>query len=127
MSGSTATSTLRTESLTGAHWIGIVAATISAMVHLVLGVGFLPHWMGIAFLAATAGFLGGVWFVVTDRHRRRVYLLGVPFTAGQIGFWYALNDVDLLAPATIDPVHALDKIAQVVLLIVLVGLYRRES
>lgn len=111
--------------LTPLHWVGVVAALVSAAVHLVLGIGFLPHWMGIAFLVATAGFLAGVWLVATGRQRRRVYLLGIPFTAGQIGFWYLANrpgGLDALGPAEI-----IDKVAQIVLILALVALYVREA
>mgnify|MGYP005847529851 CR=1 FL=1 len=120
-----ATTEFDVAALTPVHWIGVVAAFVSAAVHLVLGIGFLPHWMGAAFLVATAGFLAGIWLVVTGRQRRRVYLLGVPFTAGQIGFWYLANrpgSLDALGPAEI-----VDKVAQVVLVIVLVVLYLRDA
>ena len=118
------TETLRSETLTPLHWAGIALALVTAGVHLVLGVGFLPHWMGAAFLAATAGFLAGVWLVVTDRRRRLVYLLGIPFTVAQIVLWYALNrpeGLDALGAAEV-----VDKVAQVALIVVLVLLYARE-
>ena len=118
------TETLRSETLTPLHWAGIALALVTAAVHLVLGVGFLPHWMGAAFLAATAGFLAGVWLVVTDRRRRLVYLLGIPFTVAQIVLWYALNrpeGLDALGAAEV-----VDKVAQAALIVVLVLLYARE-
>ena len=119
------TGTLRTAELTPLHWAGIVAALVSAAVHLILGIGFLPHWMGIAFLIATAGFVVGAWLVLTGRMRRRIYLLGIPFTAGQIVFWYLVNrpeSLDALGSAEI-----IDKIAQVVLVLVLGALYLRDT
>ncbi|GAA0520689.1 hypothetical protein SAMN04488066_12113 [Halorubrum aquaticum] len=136
-SSSTADGAGRTDSLASTHWVGVAAAAVSALVHLVLGVGFLGDFletgltvslaMGVAFLVASAGFLLGVWFVVTDRFRPTVYLLGIPFTAGQIVFWYALNSPGLPAPPGISPISAADKLAQVVLIAVLVVLYRQES
>lgn len=111
--------------LTPLHWAGIVTALVSAAVHLLLGIGFLPHWMGIAFLLATAGFVVGTWLVIADRMRRRVYLLGIPFTAGQIVFWYLVNrpeSLDALGLAEI-----IDKIAQIVLVLVLGALYLRDT
>ncbi|WP_066411869.1 DUF7475 family protein [Halorubrum aethiopicum] len=127
----------RMGSLTSTHWVGIAAAVVSALVHLALGVGFLGDFletglgvslaMGVSFLVATAGFSVGVWFVLTDRFRPTVYLLGIPFTAGQIVLWYALNSPGLPAPPAINPMSAADKLAQVVLIAVLVVLYRRES
>lgn len=136
-STSTASATVRTDALTGTHWVGIVAALVSAVVHLVLGVAFLGDYasqgatisltMGLAFLVATAGFLAGVWLVVTDRYRTTMYLLGIPFTAGQIVFWYVFNSPGLPAPPSISPLSAADKTAQVALIAVLAALYSRES
>ncbi|SMO39097.1 DUF7475 family protein [Halorubrum cibi] len=127
----------RIGSLTSTHWVGVAAAVASALVHLVLGMGFLGDFletgltvslaMGVSFLVAFAGFLIGVWFVLTDRFRPTVYLLGIPFTAGQIVLWYAFNSPGLPAPPAINPLSAADKLAQVVLIGVLVVLYRRES
>ncbi|OYR59557.1 hypothetical protein DJ70_00050 [Halorubrum halodurans] len=127
----------RTDSFTAAHWVGIAAAVVSALVHLALGIRFLADFldagltvslaMGVAFLLATAGFLLGVWLVFSGRFLPTVYLLGIPFTAGQIVLWYALNSPGLPAPPSINPISAADKLAQIVLIAVLVSLYRRES
>ena len=116
---------LELQSLTGVHWLAILMALVSAIVHLVLGIGFLPHWMGVLFVLATVGFVVGVGLVLLDYHRRLVYLLGIPFTGGQVVLWYALNQ-----PGSIDALGAaevIDKIAQVVLILALVVLYRRDS
>lgn len=110
-------------SLTSLHWIAITMALVSALIHLVLGIGFLPHWMGFAFLLASGGFIGGVVLVLLDYRRKLLYLLGIPYTAAQIVLWYALNQ-----PAGLGDIpesHAMDKIAQVILILSLVVLYRR--
>lgn len=107
-------------SVTLLHWIGIVAATVTAGVHLYLGVQ-IGGGFGAAFLVATAGFLGGIGAVLFDYRRRLVYLLGIPFTAGQVVMWYAFNDVP-----PVPPVELVDKLAQVVLIVVLVALLQRE-
>ncbi|MDQ2049112.1 hypothetical protein RBH26_01310 [Natronolimnohabitans sp. A-GB9] len=115
---------LALESLSVLHWIGIGLALVTALVHLLLGIGFLPHWMGAAFLVATAGFCLGIAFVLIDYRRRTVYLLGIPFTAAQIVLWYVVNQ-----PASVGDLSvagAVDKVAQALLLVVLVVLYRRE-
>ncbi|MXV63717.1 hypothetical protein GS429_16955 [Natronorubrum sp. JWXQ-INN-674] len=112
------------EPLSTRHWVGIGLAVVTAAVHLVLGLGFLPHWMGGAFLVATAGFGLGVVLVVLDYRRRLVYLLGIPFTGAQVVLWYVLN-----RPAGVGDLsglEAVDKIAQALLLVALVVLYRRE-
>lgn len=117
------TDRLALESLTPLHWIAVALALVSAIVHLVLGVGFLPHWMGGAFLVATAGFLVGAGLVLVDVGRRLVYLLGIPFTGAQIALWYVVNEPDSLA--AISSAEAIDKVAQILLVIALVVLYRR--
>jgi len=109
------------DALTPLHWVGIAAAAVTGGYHLVsavqIGGGF-----GAAFVVATAGFALGIAAVLVGYRRRAVYLLGIPFTAGQIVLWYLLNDVP-----PIPPTHALDKTAQVVLIAVLVVLLRREA
>ncbi len=116
---------LALESLTPLHWLAIAMAVVSALVHLVLGIGFLPHWMGVLFVLATGGFIGGIVLVVLEYRRRLVYLAGIPFTAVQIVGWYVVNQPDSLAALT--AVDVIDKVAQVVLIVALVALLVRES
>jgi uncharacterized membrane protein YagU involved in acid resistance len=113
-------------SLGSLHWVGIVAALVSAAVHLLLGVRMLPSGMGISFVLAGLGFLGAIGLVVLDYRRRTVYAVGVPFTLVQIALWYYVNFVVLgkSFPADIGTLGAVDKLAQVVLLAVLVALLR---
>ena len=59
--------------------------------------------------------------------RRLLYAVGVPFVAVQIATWYWLNygaTGDSLAG--VSPVETVDKVAQAVLVVLLVYLYRRE-
>ncbi|TKX75152.1 hypothetical protein EXE46_04615 [Halorubrum sp. GN11_10-6_MGM] len=109
------------ESLTPLHWIGILAAAVTGIAHVALGVQFGGTWMVLFFLA-TLGFGAGVAAVVANYRRRLVYALGIPFTAGQIVMWYVLNDVPPIPTS-----HAIDKVAQVVLIAVLAVLLSRES
>lgn len=112
-------STLKSESLTPLHWIGIVLAAITGLVHLWLGFAFVADPLGWAFLIAAAGFFLGIVGVLVDYRRKLLYLLGIPFTAGQIPSWYVANAPDL------SPVGIGDKVVQVALIVVLVALYRR--
>lgn len=112
------------ESLTPLHWLAVALALVSAAVHLVLGVGFLPHPMGVAFLLATAGFVVGVVLVLSNRRRRLVYLAGLPFVGIQILLWYLVNRPTALAD--LSAAGAIDKVAQVALIVALAVLYRRE-
>ncbi|MFA9515716.1 hypothetical protein ACERIT_00600 [Halopenitus sp. H-Gu1] len=113
------------DSLTPLHWFGIALALSSALVHLVLGVGFLPHPMGVAFLLATGGFLGAIYLLAVGYRRRLLYLTGIPYVGVQIVLWYAFNRPAGLAD--VPAVHFLDKIVQAALIVVLVVLYRREA
>lgn len=115
---------LRTEDLTPLHWAGIAMAAVSAAVHLYLAV-VIPGVLGISFAGATVGFLAGIGAVLVGFRRRLTYLLGVPFTAGQVVLWYVLNDQPGLAE--LGTVDVIDKVAQVVLIVVLIVLYSRES
>ncbi|MXR50241.1 hypothetical protein GRX03_01270 [Halovenus sp. WSH3] len=112
--------------LTGIHWIGICAALVSAGVHLLLGVRMLSSGLGISFVLAGLGFVGAVGLVVVGYRRRAVYAVGVPFVLVQIVLWFALNFLGgpKSFPGDIGTLGAVDKLAQVVLLGVLVVLLR---
>jgi succinate dehydrogenase/fumarate reductase cytochrome b subunit len=121
-----AQSTLRIDSLTGIHWVGVVAALVTAAVHLLLGVRMLPSPMGISFVLAGLGFLGAIGLVLVDYRRRTVSAVGIPFTLVQIVLWYVVNFTggSKSFPADVGTLGAVDKVAQVVLLVVLVVLLR---
>ena len=111
------------------HWVGILAALVSAGVHLLLGVRMFPSGMGISFILAGIGFVGAVVLVILNVRRRVVYALGIPFTLGQIVLWYLVNFTggEKSIPGDIGTLGAIDKIAQVVLIAVIVVLLWDES
>ena len=109
------------ESLTALHWLGILLAVVTGVLHLYLGVSFVTEPLGWSFLAAGIGFFVGAGAVVREYRRRIMYLLGIPFTGGQIVAWYLVN-----AP-NFSPLGIGDKVVQVILIVVLVVLYSRES
>lgn len=121
---------LSTESLSGLHWVGILAALVSAAIHLLLGVRMSlrtsPSGMSIAFILAGLGFIGAVVLVLLNYRRRTVYAVGIPFTLLQIVLWYYANFAagPKSFPADIGTLGAIDKLAQVVLIAVLVVLLR---
>ncbi len=117
--------TLALGSLTPLHWLGIAMALVSAVVHLVLGIGFLPHYMGVLFLLATGGFVGAVVLVLIDYRRRLIYLVGIPFTLVQVVAWYQVVQPD--SPGALGTADVIDKVAQVILIAVLILLSVRES
>jgi succinate dehydrogenase/fumarate reductase cytochrome b subunit len=117
---------LQTESLTGVVWVGIAAAAVTALVHLYLGVRLVPSGLGISFVLAGLGFLGAIALVLAGYRRSTVYLVGIPYTLLQIVLWYFINfgDGSKSFPGDVGTLGAVDKIAQVVLLVVLVQLLR---
>ena len=118
------TDRIDTSSLTWMHWLAGALALISGIIHLVLGVRFIEDPTGIPFILAGLGFIGGVILGLFDYRRRLLYLVGVVFVAAQIVAYYFIN---YLNQPAISPVEAIDKVAQVVLIVLLVVLYRRES
>lgn len=124
--GTTKTGSPGIASLDGLHWVGIVAALVSAAVHLLLGVRMLPSGIGISFVLAGLGFLGAIALILLDYRPRTVYAVGIPFTLVQIALWYYINFVSFgkSFPADVGTLGAVDKVAQLVLLAVLVVLLR---
>ena len=120
------TAALDAESLGVVHWVGILAAVVSGLIHLRLGVGQLPSGLGVSFVLAGLGFLGAVGLVFLNYRRRLVYAVGIPFTLVQVAAWSYLNFAagSKAFPADIGTLGAVDKVAQVVLLAVLVVLLR---
>lgn len=119
---------LDTESLTPLHWTAFALAIISGVVHLALVVvGPVPPTssFGILFILAFGGFVGGVGLVAINYRRKLIYLLGLPYTGSQIVMWYLANQP--AGPGDLSPFEWVDKIAQVLLLVVLVMLYLNEE
>lgn len=122
MSTQTATSSMfDLESLGPLHWLGILLAIVTGVLHLYLGINFVTEPLGWSFLAAGIGFFAGALAVLVDYRRAVIYLLGIPFTGGQIVAWYVVNapDFSMLGIG--------DKVVQVILIVVLAVLYSRES
>lgn len=117
-------SRIDTSSLTTLHYVGIALAALSGVIHLVLGVASLPTAFGVSFLVAAAGFAVGIAMVALNVRRRLAYLVGIPFVLGQIVIYgvtvaQGLNELS--------PVAVGDKLAQLVLVGVLVVLLRRDG
>lgn len=113
---------LETGSLTAMHWLAIGLAGLSGAIHLLLAAIVPIPILRASFLLAAAGFLAGIGLVLLDYRRSLVYLLGIPFTGGQIVLWYLVVGP---TPATLAVLDAIDKLAQVVLIGLLALLYAR--
>lgn len=114
-----------TASLTRLHWIGIVLAAITGVLHFALGIVFVMNEvtpLSVGFVVAGIGFFVGIAAILTDTRRRELYILGIPFTAGQIVLWYVNN-----RPIGADDATGIaDKIVQLAFIVVLVLLLQRE-
>jgi hypothetical protein len=119
---------LATDSLGTLHYVGVVLAVLSGVVHLVVGVMFFPGLQPVSFLLAGLGFFGGVALLLVGYRRRLLYAVGIPFTGVQIVLWYYLNYLTTGASVTTaSPVEVIDKVAQAALVVVLAVLLRRSA
>lgn len=115
------------EGLTPVHYSGVLAAFISGSIHFYLAPAIGLNALGVSFLFAAVGFYLGSIAVLYDYRRKLVYLLGVPFTAAQIVIWYYMNRIPLEVFLRGEPfLDFVDKIAQIILIIILVYLYWKE-
>lgn len=115
-----------TETLSPLHWVGILLAAITGIIHLWLGFEFIAAPLGWSFLAAGLGFFGAIALVLVNIRRPTVYLVGVPFILIQIILWWIINDItvqDLFEPG----IGVFDKLVQVILIVVILALYSRET
>ena len=128
MSTATESDAVDLDGLGSLHYLGIALALLSGVIHLFLGVNFLPETLGVAFLFAGVAFLLGAGGVLRNYRRRLLYQLGIPFILGQIVLWYFLNFAagEKSFPGDVGGIGAVDKLAQVALIVVLVVLLQRE-
>jgi len=128
MSTATDSGLLDLRTLTPLHYLGILAAVISGVIHLQLGIGFISSPLGVSFLVAGVVFLLASAAILANYRRRLLYGLGIPFTAGQIVLWYVFNFAmgSRSFPADVGTLGAVDKVAQVILVVVLIALLQRE-
>jgi len=116
------------QTLTPLHYLGILLAAISGVIHLRLGAGFAPSPLGISFLFAGVVFLVASAAILANYRRRLLYGLGIPFTAGQIVIWYLYNFAfgQYSFPADVGTFGWIDKASQVLLIVVLFVLLQRS-
>ena len=106
-----------TESLTSLHWIALVLAAITGVIHLYLFTteGWIP------FLLAGAGFFGAIVLVLFNVYRHWLYAAGIVYTLAQIvGYFMFPFEISMM-------ITVIDKAAQVLLILILVQLFRRSG
>lgn len=109
------------------HYTGFLAAAVSAGIHFYLAPQIGLNLLGLSFVIAGLGFTAGITAVTLDYKRKTVYLLGLPFTLGQIIIWYYMNSVPLESLLRGEPLlDFIDKLAQTLLIIILVILYAKS-
>ena len=114
-----------TESLGVLRRVGTLAATVTAVIHLRLGVRLVPSQPGISFLPAGLGFLGAIGLILIGWRRRLVYAAGIPFTLAQVGIRYALTFAKTPARSpAVGTISAVDGVAQLPSVAVLVAVLR---
>ncbi|QCJ47085.1 MULTISPECIES: DUF7475 family protein [Haloprofundus] len=111
-----------TVSLGRLHYVGVALALITGVIHLALGVPNVPSTLGVLFVLAGLGYVGGVVLLLRGVARRPLYLAGIGITVVQILAYVALNAGDLFSPVAV-----VDKVVQLALVGALVVLYRRET
>lgn len=119
---------VKTENLSFLHYIGILLALISAVIHLHLGSLTGLTGIGIGFILAGLGFILGVKLILFDYYRNLVYLAGIPFVLGQIIYWYNVNRPTFESFVTgAHLLSTVDKVAQGLLVVILAYLYLQEE
>lgn len=118
----TETSTLEAANLTQLQYAAVALAALTGLLHLALGVQFLPSGLAVSFVLAGVGFFGGIVLFLLGYRRRLLYLVGVGYTAVQVVLYVVFN-----WPDVVSPLGLADKVIQLALIGVLVVLYEREG
>lgn len=106
--------------------MAVVLAGITGLIHFYLAPQIGVNPLGISFLIAGIGFTALIGSIIFDYRRNLAYLLGIPFTLGQIVIWYYLNKPQIGSLIRGEPLlDAVDKIAQIILLTLLIYLYHK--
>ncbi|MFA9428317.1 hypothetical protein [Natronorubrum sp. A-ect3] len=111
--------------LTGLEWLAVGFVVVTGVIHLGLGIAFLPDPLAVAFVLAGAGFAGALVLFLLGIRRQLLYLIGVPFVGAQIVAWYVIAQPT--GSGDVGPLEAIDKVVQLSLIVVLLVLYSRES
>lgn len=116
----------QTSSVTRLQWGAVGLAAITGVIHLAIGVssvasfGFEP--LAVALALAGVGFFGAILLFVRGVRSQQLYIAGIVYTALQVVLWVQFNQLG--GDPAVSPVEAVDKLAQLLLIAVLVSLYR---
>jgi len=107
---------LEINALTRAHWLAILLAIATGIIHVYAGIveGRIPVSL------AGVGFLGAVVLFLLDYRRTYLYGAGIVYTVVQIPLWYVVKAGEYTM------IGYVDKSIQVVFIVLLVYLYWSE-
>lgn len=107
---------IETKSLTTTHWLALVLVLATGLIHVYAGIveGRIP------VLLAGIGFLGAIVVFLLDVRRTPLYPVGIVYTLVQFPLWY------LAKAGEFTTIGYVDKIIQLVLIVVLAVLFLRE-
>lgn len=105
---------LDTASLAGLHWLAIVLALLTGVLHVYAG---LDGGVRIPLILAGLGFFGGTVLFLMNYRRRLLYPVAIIYTGIQIPAWYVVN------AGQYTTVGYVDKAVQILLVAVLAYLY----
>ncbi|MFH5797936.1 hypothetical protein [Haladaptatus sp. CMAA 1911] len=109
-----------TDGLTSLDYVGIVLAAITGLIHLYEGVEDLGEGIfGILFILAGLGFFGAIILLWVGFDRRVLYPVGIAYTGIQFAAYFGLR-----WPNVYEPLGLVDKLVQLLLIVVLFLLWQ---
>ena len=110
----------------------IIAALVTGVLHLILGprvMGF-SQTMGILFILNGIGFIGGTLIYVTRYWRTELYLVAALYAVATILALFVFQGFSVDAfyrQGSVNPIAVISKVAEAVLAIITVYLYRAAN
>jgi hypothetical protein len=109
-----------TRGLASLDYVGIVLAAITGLIHLYIGVESLDvRFFGILFILAGLGFFGAIVLLWVGFNRRILYPVGIAYTGIQFAAYFAFR-----WPNVYEPIGLVDKLVQLLLIVVLLLLWQ---
>ncbi|WP_231184269.1 hypothetical protein [Haladaptatus sp. DYF46] len=109
-----------TDGLTSLDYVGILLAAITGLIHLYEGVEDLGEGIfGILFILAGLGFFGAIVLLWMGFNRRVLYPVGIAYTGIQFAAYFGLR-----WPNVYEPLGLVDKLVQLLLIVVLFLLWQ---
>lgn len=109
-----------TDGLTSLDYVGILLAAITGVIHIYEGIEDLGDGVfGILFILAGLGFFGAIVLLWMGFNRNVLYPVGIAYTGIQFAAYFGLR-----WPHVYEPLGLLDKLVQLLLIVVLLLLWQ---